>query len=95
MTSLHTNILSNVLEIQVEGPSLSAFSPDRAVKLWWEDCKTTSRVNQAPRKEYRPRSSSAESTSEQSLCWSDMSSDQVEKIMISTVLAQLLTFIYT
>ena len=62
-TALHTSTLSDLLEIQVEGPPLAAFSPDRAVKLWWDDCKTTRRVNQAPRKEYRPRATSTESSS--------------------------------
>ena len=50
-TSMHTSTLSDLLEIQVEGPPLATFSPDRAVKLWWEDCKTARRVNQAPRKD--------------------------------------------
>ena len=62
-TSLHTSTLLDLMEIQVEGPPLATFSPDRAVKLWWDDCKTTRRVNQAPRKEYRPRATSTESSS--------------------------------
>ena len=62
-TSLHTSTLSDLLEIQVEGPPLATFSPDRAVKLWWDDCKTTRRVNQAPRKEYKSRATSSESSS--------------------------------
>ena len=33
-TSIHTSTLSDLLEIQVEGPPLATFSPDRAVKLW-------------------------------------------------------------
>ena len=38
-----------------------------AVALWWEDCKTTRTVSQAPRKEYQPRkSSNAPSTSSES-----------------------------
>jgi hypothetical protein len=61
-TSLHTGTLSDLLEIQVEGPPLTTFSPDRAVKLWWDDCKTTRRVNQAPRKEYKSRATSSESS---------------------------------
>ena len=63
-TNLQTETLSDLLEINMEGPSLSSFSADPAIALWWEDCKTTRRVNQAPRKEYQLRkSSSAPSTS--------------------------------
>ena len=62
-TSMHTSTLSDLLEIQVEGPPLASFSPARAVELWWEDCKTTQRVNQAPRREYRRRVTSTESSS--------------------------------
>ena len=79
-TSLHTSTLSDLLEIQVEGPPLAKFSPDRAVKLWWDDCKTTRRVNQAPRKEYRPRTTSTESSS----CGpssSEASSDSTEEAL--------------
>ena len=43
--------------IQVEGLPLAEFSPNETVNLWWEDCQTTRRVNQAPRKEYRCRNS--------------------------------------
>ena len=32
-SSLHTGTLSDLLEIQVEGPPLAAFLPERAVKL--------------------------------------------------------------
>ena len=60
-THLDKQTLSDLLEIQVEGPPLAEFSPNEAVKLWWEDCKTTRRVNQAPRKEYRPRDSAGTS----------------------------------
>ena len=56
--------LSDLLEIKVEGPSLANFSADQAVALWWEDCKTTRRVSQAPRKEYHPRKSSSETQTE-------------------------------
>ena len=38
-TNLHTNTLSDLLEIQVEGPSLQNFSSEEAVRLWWDDCK--------------------------------------------------------
>ena len=54
-TSLHTSTLGDLLEINLEGPPLSGFSPDIAVDLWWKECCTTRRVNQNPRKEHRPR----------------------------------------
>ena len=54
-TSLRTSTLGDLLEIFVEGPPLEYFSADQAVELWWRDCCTTRRVNQGPRKPYRPR----------------------------------------
>ena len=45
----------DLLEIFVEGPPLDCFSADPAVDLWWSSCCTTRRVNQGPRKPYRPR----------------------------------------
>lgn len=63
-TNLQTQTLSDLLEISMEGPNLSDFSADRAVELWWDDCKTTRRVNQAQRKEYQPRKSTASTSSE-------------------------------
>ena len=57
-TNLQTETLSDLLKINMEGPNLSSFSADQAVALWWKDCKTTRRVNQAPRKYYKPRKSS-------------------------------------
>ena len=69
-TKLESTTLSDLLEIQVEGPPLSSFSADDAVSLWWKDCATTRRVNQQPRKEYACRSrepgSSSTSTTESS-----------------------------
>ncbi len=50
-TTLYSTTLSDLLEIQVEGP-LASFCADQAVSLWWKDCKTTRRVNQQPRKMY-------------------------------------------
>ncbi len=55
-TSLKTSTLDDLLEIFVEGPPLDCFSSDQAVELWWRDSCTTRRVNQGPRKPYRPRS---------------------------------------
>ena len=43
-TNLKKQTLSDLLEIKVEGPPLAEFSPNEAVKLWWEDCQTTRRV---------------------------------------------------
>ena len=60
-TSMHTSILLDLLEIQVEGQPLTSFFPDRAVKPWCEDCKTW-KVNKAPRRVYRPRAASTESS---------------------------------
>ena len=54
-TNLQSDTLNDLLEIFVEGPALSSFSPDHAIELWWSDCSTTRRVRQQPRKEYRPR----------------------------------------
>ena len=54
-THLDSSTLSDLLNIQVEGPPLASFSTDQAVSLWWDDCKTSRRVNQASRKSYRPR----------------------------------------
>ena len=68
-TSLHTSTLSDLLEINIEGPPLSSFNSDAAVDLWWRECSTTCRVNQNPRKAYQPRASNQteeESDEEQS-----------------------------
>ena len=55
-TNLNPHTLSDLLDIQVDGPPLESFSPDQAIlKLWWEDCKTTRRVNQALRTECKAR----------------------------------------
>ena len=66
-TSLSVNTLDDLLEIFVEGPPLNCFSADPAVDLWWSRCCTTRRVNQGPRKPYKPRSDkSSSSTASQS-----------------------------
>ncbi len=66
-TKLLTSTLCDLLEIKVEEPPLADFDAKQAVELWWTDCQTTRRVNQAPRKEYRPRvtSSSSSTTTEE------------------------------
>ena len=59
--------LNDLLEIYVEGSTLSFFCPDHAMELWWSDCSTTRRVNQQIRKEYRLRNSeSSDPTQEES-----------------------------
>ena len=54
-TNLHTDTLNDLLEIYVEGVSLSSFSADRAVELWWSDGNTSRRPNQQSRKPYHSR----------------------------------------
>ena len=49
-TSLLTNTLDDLMEINVEGPTPETFSADDAVQLWWAD--HTRRPNQGARKEY-------------------------------------------
>ena len=65
-TNRHTNLesttLSDLLEIQVEGPSLDGFSASDAISLWWKDCCTTRQVNQQPREEYKLRESEPSSS---------------------------------
>lgn len=51
-SSLQITTLDDLMEINVEGPSLASFSADKAVELWWSDRRR--RPNQEPRKEYRP-----------------------------------------
>ena len=63
-TRLQTETLSDLLEITVEGPPLENFSPDEAIKLWWDDCKTTRRTSQQPRKPYSLSTSSTSQSSD-------------------------------
>ena len=51
-TSLSCLTLNDLLEVNVEGPTLSDFSPDQAVDIWWSSCQSGRRVDQKPRKEY-------------------------------------------
>ena len=70
-SNLENDTLNDLLEIYIEGPILSSFCPDVAIELWWSDCCTTRRVNQLPRKTYRPRnpaSTTSESDSEEEEC---------------------------
>ena len=52
-TSLNCSTLNDLLEVNVKGPTLSNFSPDSVVNIWWSNCQSGRRVNQKPRKEYR------------------------------------------
>ena len=52
-TNLNISTLNDLLEVNTEGPTLSNFSADAAVDLWWSDCSSGRRINQKPRKEYR------------------------------------------
>ena len=54
-TNLSCSTLDDLLEVNTEGPTLSNFSADAAVDLWWSDSSSGRRVNQKPRKEYRKR----------------------------------------
>ena len=54
-TNLKSSTLSDLLDIKAEGPPLADFSADKSVALWWNACKTTRRVSQAPRKENKSR----------------------------------------
>ena len=68
-TSIHNSTLHDLLEINVEGPPLSSFNANAAIQLWWTHCCTSRRVNQNPRKEYRPRATSSnDSPQEESTC---------------------------
>ena len=51
-TNMQSDTLNDLMEIYVEGPPLSSFSPDSAIQLWWNDCATSRHLNQQPRKEY-------------------------------------------
>jgi len=54
-TTMQGDTLNHLLEIYVEGPTLSPFCPDHAIELWWSNCSTTRRVNQQAKEEYRPQ----------------------------------------
>jgi len=51
-TTMQGDTRNDLLEIYVEGPTLSPFCPDHAIELWWSDCSTTRSVNQQAKKEY-------------------------------------------
>lgn len=55
-TSLYTTTLCDLMELNIEGSSLSEFSAKAAVDLWWRNCCTTRRVEPASVREYSARS---------------------------------------
>ena len=57
-TSMQKETLNYLLEVYIEGPPLSSFDADSAIELWWNDCSTTRRINQQPRKEYQSQQKS-------------------------------------
>ena len=73
-TSINNSTLHDLLEINVEGPPLTSFNANAAIQLWWTDCCTSRRVNQNPRKEYRPRATSSGSPLEESTSVDDTES---------------------
>ena len=42
--SLNCSTLNDLLEVNVEGPTLSNFSPDSAVNFWWNNCQSGRRA---------------------------------------------------
>ena len=54
-TNLRSSTLSDLLEIKLRVHCLLLFSAENAVSRWWDECKTTPRVSQRPRKKYKPR----------------------------------------
>ena len=48
--SMHTDTLSDLIEVQTEGASLAEFFSVDAMQLWWTSCSTSCRVNQATEK---------------------------------------------
>lgn len=76
-TKLKTGTLSDLLDIKEEGPPLTNFNAEKAVSMWWDACKTSRRVSQVPRKEYRPREK------EQSETLTETSSDTQEEQAIT------------
>ena len=64
-TSLHTSALCDLLEVSVEGPAPSDFDTNAAVDQSWKECCATCRVNQNPRKEYRPQATNSDTVIEE------------------------------
>ena len=54
-TKLKQTTLLDLMEVTVEGPAIADFSADSAIEGWWNDCATTRRVKQQPRKPYKMR----------------------------------------
>ena len=73
-TKLSCSTLNDLLEVNTEAPSLSNFSADFAVDLWWHDCSSGRRVNQKPRKMYK-RHQQSSSTEAHTLSDSESGND--------------------
>lgn len=82
-TNLHVSTLDDLLEINIEGPALDNFSPDEAIDSWWKACSTGRRVNQQPRKPYRPRNSTAQSSTTSSSTTDEEPEETLESLTLS------------
>ncbi len=56
--------LDDLLLLGIDGPPLKDFCPDAAINLWWKE--KLRRPHQNPRKKYRKRSRTTQSTAESS-----------------------------
>ena len=72
---MHTNTLSDLIEIHTEGTPMEDFLPDDAIHLWWTSCRTSRRVNQTPRIAYKPRKKSEPVPSSSTTSTSSLSTD--------------------
>ncbi len=63
-TNLDVSTLSDLLEINVEGPELKHFCAGKAIDMWWDDCSTTRRLNQSERKSCNKSSATSSSSTE-------------------------------
>ena len=59
---LKREVLKRSFYFSIAGPALDDFIPDEAIDSWWKTWSTGRLANQWPRKEYRPRNSTAESS---------------------------------
>ena len=60
-SSLGNQSLNDLLAVSADKCTLKVFSPDRAIKLWWESKQR--RPSQSKRKQYKPLASSSTATS--------------------------------
>ena len=81
-TNLSCSTVNDLLEVNTEGPTLSTFSANAAVDLWWSDCSSGRRVNQKPRKEYRRHRKS--SSTAVTLTSSESESEDLDELDLDT-----------